>query len=101
MFTPTHGSWLNMVEGFFSKLTKQMLTGIRVSGKEELVERIYQYFEEINKVPIPYHWTYKLDEIDLEKEDINQIIYEVVNHKAASIENEGKRAPKPRTRNKK
>ena len=101
VFTPTHGSWLNMVEGFFSKLTKQMLTGIRVSGKEELVERIYQYFEEINKVPIPYHWTYKLDEIDLEKEDINQIIYEVVNHKAASIENEGKRAPKPRTRNKK
>ncbi len=25
-----------MVEGFFSKLTKQMLNGIRVSGKEEL-----------------------------------------------------------------
>lgn len=101
VFTPTHGSWLNMVEGFFSKMTKQMLTGIRVSGKEELAERIYKYFEEINKVPIPYHWTYKLDDIDLEKEDINQIIYEVVNHKAASSENEGKRAPKPRTRNKK
>ena len=31
VFTPTHGSWLNMVEGFFSKLTKQMLNGIRVS----------------------------------------------------------------------
>ena len=101
VFTPAHGSWLNMVEGFFSKMTKQMLAGIRVSGKEELAERIYKYFEEINKVPIPYHWTYKLDDIDLEKEDINQIIYEVVNHKAASSENEGKRAPKPRTGNKK
>ena len=101
VFTPTHGSWLNMVEGFFSKMTKQMLKGIRVSCKEDLAERMYKYFEEINKVPVPYHWTYKLDDIDLEKEDINQIIYEVVNQKAAGIENEGKRAPKPRTGSKK
>ena len=101
VFTPTHGSWLNMVEGFFSKMTKQMLEGIRVSSKEELEGRIYQYFEEINRVPVPYHWTYRLDDIDLEKEDISQIVYEVVNHKAASCENAGKRAPKPRTRNKK
>ena len=42
VFTPTHGSWLNMVEGFFSKMTKQMLNGIRVSGKEELEKRIYK-----------------------------------------------------------
>ena len=54
VFTPTHGSWLNMVEGFFSKLTKQMLMGIRVTGKEELEGRIYQYFTEINKVPVPW-----------------------------------------------
>lgn len=97
VFTPTHGSWLNMVEGFFSKMTKQMLSGIRVSGKEELAERIYKYFDEINQVPVPYHWSYNLDDIDLEKEDISQIVYEVVNHKAASQENQDKRAPKPRT----
>lgn len=100
VFTPTHGSWLNMVEGFFSKLTKQMLNGIRVSSKDELESRIYQYFEEINEVPIPYHWSYKLDDIDLEKEDINQIVYEVVNHKAANTCDKDKRAPKPRKRNK-
>ena len=97
VFTPTHGSWLNMVEGFFSKLTKQMLNGIRVSSKEELESRIYQYFEEINKVPIPYHWSYRLDDIDLDKEDISQIVYEVVNHKAANACDKEKRAPKPRT----
>lgn len=45
VFTPKHGSWLNMIESFFSKMTKQMLRGIRVSTKEELVERIYQYFD--------------------------------------------------------
>ena len=99
VFTPTHGSWLNMVEGFFSKLTKQMLGGIRVSSKEELESRIYQYFDEINKVPVPYHWSYKLDDIDLAKEDISQIVYEVVNHKAANACDKEKRAPKPRKRN--
>ncbi len=77
VFTPTHGSWLNLVEGFFSKMTKQMLNGIRVSGKEELADRIYKYFDEINQVPVPYRWSYNLDDIDLEKEDISQIVYEV------------------------
>ena len=38
VFTPKHGSWLNMVEGFFSKMTRQMLRGIRVESKEELKE---------------------------------------------------------------
>ena len=36
VFTPKHGSWLNMIEGFFSKMTKQMLDGIRVESKKEL-----------------------------------------------------------------
>lgn len=63
VFTPTHTSWLNMIESFFSKMTKQMLKGIRVASKEELSERIYQYFDEINAEPVVYHWTYKMDEI--------------------------------------
>lgn len=98
VFTPTHGSWLNMVEGFFSKMTRQMLSGIRVGSKEELKERILKYFEEINAVPVPYKWKYRLDTIELAEEDIGTIVYEVVNAKAASPENQGKRAPKPRTR---
>lgn len=63
VFTPTHASWLNMIESFFSKMTKQMLKGIRVNSKEELSKRIYLYFDEINAEPIVYHWTYKMDEI--------------------------------------
>ena len=63
VFTPKHGSWLNMIESFFSKMTKQMLRGIRVGTKEELVERIYQYFDEVNREPVIYHWKYKMDEI--------------------------------------
>lgn len=64
VFTPKHGSWLNLIEGFFSKLTRQSLKGIRVKTKEELVQRIYKYFEEINDDPVVYHWKYKLEEID-------------------------------------
>lgn len=101
VFTPTHGSWLNMIEGFFSKMTRQMLTGIRVPSKKALKERIYKYFEEINAIPIPYKWKYKMDTIHLENEDISQIIYEVVNAKAAAPENQGKRAPVPTQKKKK
>ena len=68
VFTPKHGSWLNLVEGFFSKLTRQFLKGIRVKTKEELVERIYKYFDEVNADPVVYHWKYKLEEIDPREE---------------------------------
>lgn len=44
-------------------MTKQMLKGIRVKSKEELAERIYLYFEEVNREQVVYHWTYKMDEI--------------------------------------
>ena len=65
VFTPKHGSWLNMVEGFFGKMTKQMLRGIRVKSKAELKDRIYLYFEEVNAEPVVFHWKYCLDDIDM------------------------------------
>ena len=68
VFTPKHGSWLNLIEGFFSKITRQMLNGIRVKTKDELVQRIYRYFKEVNEEPIVYHWKYKFEELDLDGE---------------------------------
>lgn len=67
VFTPTHGSWLNLIEGFFSKITKLMLKGIRVNSKEELANRIYLYFDEVNREPVVYRWTYKMEEISVEE----------------------------------
>lgn len=67
VFTPTHGSWLNLIEGFFSKMTKQMLKGIRVNSKEELANRIYLYFDEVNREPVVHRWTYKMEEISVEE----------------------------------
>ncbi len=68
VFTPKHGSWLNMIESFFSKMTKQMLRGICVKSKEELTQRIYQYFAEVNEEPVVFHWKYKLDDLDVSDE---------------------------------
>ena len=45
-------------------MTKQMLKGIRVNTKDELVNRIYKYFDEINEDPIVYKWSWHLDDID-------------------------------------
>ncbi len=70
VFTPKHGSWLNMVESFFSKMTKQMLRGIRVKSRAELEDRIYLYFEEVNSEPVVFHWKYNLDDIDVSEEII-------------------------------
>jgi transposase len=39
-FTPKHGSWLNLVEGFFSKLARSVLRHIRVASKQELRDRL-------------------------------------------------------------
>ncbi|MBR1742415.1 MAG: IS630 family transposase [Lachnospiraceae bacterium] len=67
VFTPKHASWLNLVEGFFSKMTKQMLRGIRVNSKQELEERIYKYFDEINADPVIYHWSWNLEDVDADE----------------------------------
>lgn len=65
VFTPKHGSWLNMIEMFFSKIARGFLRHIRVDTKEELIQRIYKGIEEINKDPVIFRWKYKMDEISL------------------------------------
>ena len=54
VFTPKHGAWLNFVEGFIGKLTRQSLRGVCAKSKEELVERIYKYFGEVNSEAVVY-----------------------------------------------
>jgi transposase len=49
VFTPTHGSWLNLIESFFGKMAKTLLRGIRVKSKEELKTRIEMYLREVNE----------------------------------------------------
>jgi transposase len=60
-FTPKHGSWLNLVEGFFSKLARSVLRHIRVASKQELMERLLAAIEDINQQPVVHTWSYKLE----------------------------------------
>ena len=61
IFTPKHGSWLNLVEGFFSKLARSVLRHIRVASKQELKDRLMAAIDHINHHPVVHTWTYKLD----------------------------------------
>jgi transposase len=63
IFTPKHGSWLNLIEMFFSKMSRTFLREIRVKSKDELKDRILKYIDEINDDPVVFKWKYKLDEI--------------------------------------
>jgi transposase len=61
-FTPKHGSWLNLIEGFFSKFARSVLRHIRVASKLELKQRIMAGIEDINRRPVIHTWSYKLAE---------------------------------------
>src|SRR5499433_443733 len=61
-FTPKHGSWLNPVEGFFSKFARSVLRHIRVTSKHELKERIMAGIDDVNRYPVIHTWSYKLSE---------------------------------------
>jgi transposase len=65
IFTPKHGSWLNLIEMFFSKMARTFLRGIRVSSKQELKNRIKKYLKEINQAPVVFKWKYKMDSIQV------------------------------------
>jgi len=60
-FTPKHGSWLNLVEGFFSKLARSILRHIRVASKQELKDRLMAAVDFFNRDPVVHTWTYRLD----------------------------------------
>src|SRR5256885_160425 len=60
VFTPKHGSWLNLIEGFFSKMARSMLRHIRVASKDELKRRILAYLDDLNRDPVIHSWTYRI-----------------------------------------
>ena len=62
-FTPKHGCWLNLIEGFFSKFARSVLRHIRVSSKYELKQRIMAAIDDINRRPVIHTWSYKLAEV--------------------------------------
>jgi transposase len=56
VLTPTHGSWLNIVETLFGKMARTFLRQIRVQSWEELRDRILKGIAEINACPVVHRW---------------------------------------------
>jgi len=56
VLTPTHGSWLNIVETLFGKMARTFLKHIRVTSWEELRDRILLGIAEINAAPVVHRW---------------------------------------------
>jgi len=60
-FTPTHASWLNQIELWFSILSGKVLKRGIFSSREDLVETVMKFIKEYNQEAKPFKWTYTGD----------------------------------------
>ena len=56
-YTPTHASWLNQIEIWFSKLSRDALKGASFTSPAELRTAIDQYIKAHNTNAKPFRWT--------------------------------------------
>lgn len=57
-YTPTHASWLNMIEIFFSILTRRMLRRGDFASRNDLANKITKFIDTYNSTAKPFRWTY-------------------------------------------
>jgi len=57
-FTPTHASWLNQIEIFFSILWRRLLRHGAFTSEADLAEQMLAFVETYNQTAKPFKWTY-------------------------------------------
>jgi transposase len=62
-FTPTYGSWINLVERWFAELTNKRIRRGVFRSVRELEAAIREYIEAHNEDPKPFTWTRTADQI--------------------------------------
>ena len=62
-FTPTYGSWLNLVERFFGELTRKRIRRGSFTSVASLERTIRDYLAKNNSAPKPFRWHKTADEI--------------------------------------
>ena len=62
-FTPTYGSWLNLVERWFAEITNKRIRRGVFRSVRELEAAIRDYIDVHNEAPKPFVWTRTADEI--------------------------------------
>jgi hypothetical protein len=56
--TPVHASWLNMVEIYFSIITRRLLRRAEFDSREHLARKILAFVDFYNKTAKPFRWSY-------------------------------------------
>jgi len=56
-FTPTHASWLNQIEIWFSILSRGALKGASFESPRQVREAIDRYIKAYNETAAPFEWT--------------------------------------------
>lgn len=56
--TPTHASWLNQIELFFSIMQRRLLRYGEFDSIDELADRIIEFINAYNQTARPFRWTY-------------------------------------------
>ncbi|WP_323373803.1 IS630 family transposase [Plantactinospora alkalitolerans] len=56
--TPTHASWLNQVELFFSILQRRLLRYGEFDSVDDLATKVIAFINDYNKRATPFRWTY-------------------------------------------
>ncbi len=64
IFNPKHSYFINLFETFLSKFIRVGLNGIMADSKEQLVEKIDEFFENLNSCPFVYRFDNLLDDIE-------------------------------------
>lgn len=56
-YTPTHASWLNQIEIWFSILSRRALKGASFTSPAQVRDAIDRFLEAHNKIAAPFEWT--------------------------------------------
>lgn len=56
-YTPTHASWLNQIEVWFSILTRAVLLHLSATDPRQVCRAIDKFTEARNEQPVPFEWT--------------------------------------------
>jgi transposase len=57
--TPTHASWLNQVELWFSIMERRLLRRGEFSSTDQLADRIIEFIKAYNRQAKPFRWTHE------------------------------------------
>jgi transposase len=62
-FTPTHSSWMNLVESFFASITRHAIRRASFTSVREVTDAIRTFIDAWNDRCVPFTWTKTADDI--------------------------------------